>query len=96
MLAKNPENHQRTKHINVRYHYIREKEKDGTIAIDYLPIEEIIADGLTKGLTPVKMKVLIKQFFFIIFFTSCLTSTYNLLVIKNVIIDRPISDECYY
>lgn len=52
----------------------------------YLPIEEIIADGLTKGLTPVKMKVLIKQFFFIIFFTSCLTSTYNLLVITK----------CYY
>lgn len=67
MLAKNPENHQRTKHINVRYLYIREKEKDDTIAIDYLPIEDIIADGLTKGLTPVKMKVFIKQFFLLFF-----------------------------
>ena len=49
-LAKNPENHQRTKHIDVRYHYIREKEEDGTIAIKYLPTEQMIADGFTKSL----------------------------------------------
>ena len=60
-LAKNPENHQCTKHIDVWYHYIREKEKDGTIAIDYLPTKEIIADGLTKTLTPAKMKIFIRQ-----------------------------------
>lgn len=60
-LAKNPENHRRTKHIDIRYHYIREKEENGTIAIDYLPTEEMIADELTKALTPAKMKIFIKQ-----------------------------------
>ena len=60
-LAKNPENHQRTKHIDVWYHYIREKEEDGTIAIDYLPTEDMLADGLTKPLTPAKMKIFVKQ-----------------------------------
>ena len=38
-LAKNPENHQQTKHIDMRYHYIREKEEDGTIEIRYFPTE---------------------------------------------------------
>lgn len=60
-LAKNPENHQRTKHIDIWYHYIREKKEDGTIAIDYLPTEEMIADGLTKVLTSAKMKIFIEQ-----------------------------------
>lgn len=50
VLAKNSNNHQRTKHIDLCYHYIREKEKDGTIAIKYLPTEQMIADGLTKSL----------------------------------------------
>lgn len=59
--AKNHDNHQRTKHIDVRYHYIREKEEDGTIAMDYPPKEEIIADGLTKALTPAKMRIFVKQ-----------------------------------
>ncbi len=60
-LAKNPENHQRTKHVDVRYHYIQEKEEDGTIAVDHLPTEDMIADGFTKALTPAGMKVFIEQ-----------------------------------
>ncbi len=60
-LAKNLENHQCTKHIDVWYHYIREKEEDSTITIDYLPTEEMLADGLTKALTPAKMKIFVKQ-----------------------------------
>lgn len=65
MLAKNPENRQCTKHIDVWYHYIREKEEDGTIAIDYLSTEEIITDGLTKTLTSAKMKIFIEQLGFL-------------------------------
>ncbi len=60
-LAKNSKNHQRTKHLDVWYHYIWKKEEDGTIAIDYLPTKEMLADGLTKALTPTKMKIFIKQ-----------------------------------
>lgn len=52
----------------------------------YLPIEEIIADGLTKGLTLVKMKVFIKQFFFIIFF----------YIMFNVYIQPFGYNKCYY
>ncbi len=61
VLAKNSENHQYTKHIDVRYDYIWEKEEDGTIAVDSIPTDDMIADGLTKALTPAPMKVFIKQ-----------------------------------
>ena len=47
--------------MHIWYHYIWEKKDDGTIALDYLPKEEIIADGPTKALTPAKIKIFIKQ-----------------------------------
>lgn len=49
-LVKNPEHHQRTKHIDVRYHFIREAEREGRIAIKYLKTEDQLADILTKPL----------------------------------------------
>ena len=55
-LTHNPENHQRTKYIDIRYHFIREKVEDGTIALDFLPTEQMIADGLTKLLPPANYK----------------------------------------
>ena len=60
-LAKNPENHQRTKHIDVRYHYIREKEEDGTIAIKYLPTDQMVADGFTKSLSSARQSGFVKH-----------------------------------
>lgn len=47
-LSKNPEDHKRTKHIDIRHHYVREKQEDGTIIIHFLLTTEMIADGLTK------------------------------------------------
>lgn len=60
MLTKNSKNYQHTKHINIWYYYIWEKEKDDMIVIDYLPIEEMIADKLTKAYTPTKIKIFVK------------------------------------
>jgi hypothetical protein len=48
-LAKN-ETSSRTKHIDVRYHYIRELVENGVIAIEYVNTKENIADALTKNL----------------------------------------------
>jgi len=50
-LAKNPGNHPRTKHIQLRYHFIRFAITDGQILLDYVPTGDMAADGLTKGLT---------------------------------------------
>ena len=49
-LAKNPENHGRTKHIDVRYHFIREKVEEGLISVQYVNTKEQLADGMTKPL----------------------------------------------
>jgi len=49
-LAKNPIAHARTKHIDIRYHYICEAVQDGLIELQYCPTNEMTADLLTKPL----------------------------------------------
>lgn len=48
----------RTKHIAVRYYYIKERLDELDIAIQYLPTENMVADILTKPLTG---KLFVKQ-----------------------------------
>jgi hypothetical protein len=49
-LANNLENHQRTKHIDIQYHYVRELVETGAITIEYCPTKLMLADILTKPL----------------------------------------------
>jgi hypothetical protein len=35
-VANNPENRKRTKHINLRYHYLRDKITNGEIILDWV------------------------------------------------------------
>lgn len=49
-LVKNPVFHTRTKHIDLKYHIIRECEENGVIAITYICTADQIADILTKPL----------------------------------------------
>jgi hypothetical protein len=49
-LIINPLYHKRTKHIEVRWHWIREMVDRKKIILRYLPISEMIADGLIKSL----------------------------------------------
>ncbi len=51
-IAWNPEFHDRTKHIDIHYHYIRQVIDDGTVCLVYTPTQEQVADVLTKGLPP--------------------------------------------
>ena len=46
--AQNPVFHRRTKHIHIRYHYVREAVSDNTIKLVYCPTSEMTADLLTK------------------------------------------------
>ena len=41
-LAKNPVHHQRTKHIDIRYHYIRLDVEENTVDLTYIPTNENI------------------------------------------------------
>ena len=49
-LAKNPVSHARTKHIDTRYHFIREELQNGVIALKYISTKQMVADILTKPL----------------------------------------------
>ena len=49
-LFKNPEHHERTKHIAIRYHFIRDIYEAGTIELEYVPTGDQVADVLTKAL----------------------------------------------
>lgn len=40
----------RTKHINIRYFFVKDRVESGDISIEYLPTEEMVADILTKPL----------------------------------------------
>jgi hypothetical protein len=49
-MAENPVQHSRTKHIDVRYHFVREKVNLKEVKINYVESKENVADILTKGL----------------------------------------------
>ncbi|KAM3254169.1 hypothetical protein ACQJBY_047973 [Aegilops geniculata] len=57
-LCKNPVFHDRTKHIETRFHFIRECVQDGRIAVDHVHTDEQLADILTKALPRVKFQEL--------------------------------------
>ena len=50
-LTKNPEHHQRSKHIDMRYHFVRDQVTDGVITLDYTSTSDLVADQLTKPLS---------------------------------------------
>ncbi len=52
-LTKNPHLHERSKHIDVCYHYIRDLAEKDQLEIKYIPTAEMPADGLTKPLARV-------------------------------------------
>jgi hypothetical protein len=49
-VAKNPMLHSRTKHIEVRYHFLRDNVEKGNIDLIHVPTEKQLADILTKVL----------------------------------------------
>ena len=53
-MAKNPKAHSRSKHITVKYHFVRHKVKKGQIALVYCQTDDMPADGLIKILRPIK------------------------------------------
>ena len=49
-LAKNPRLHERSRHIDICHHYVRDLVQQGKVTIKYIPTAEMAADGFTKPL----------------------------------------------
>ncbi|XP_051138369.1 secreted RxLR effector protein 161-like [Andrographis paniculata] len=55
-LAENPVFHARTKHVEVHYHFIREKVLQDEIKLEHIGTENPVADLFTKGLSSNKLE----------------------------------------
>ena len=56
VLAKDNKFHSRTKHIDLRFHFIQEAVEDGKIAVSYIPTDENVSDIFTKVLARPKFQ----------------------------------------
>ena len=55
-MCHNPVMHKRSKHIDTKLHFIRERVENKEVKIHYVPTEEMTADILTKSLPRVKVQ----------------------------------------
>ena len=52
-LSKYDVHHDRTKHIPLRYHFVREEIKNNQVQVQYIPTQHQLADMFTKGLNKI-------------------------------------------
>ena len=60
-LSLNPVFHNRSKHIEIPYHYVRDMVEKDVIKLEYISIEDQIVDTLTKPLAKKKWSIFIKN-----------------------------------
>ena len=48
-ISKNPKHHNRTKHIDVSFHFTRERVSSKEITVVHCPTSDMIADVMTKA-----------------------------------------------
>ncbi|KAI5055672.1 hypothetical protein GOP47_0029193 [Adiantum capillus-veneris] len=56
VVARNLVFHARTKHIEVHYHYVKERLSAGEISLAFVPTKDNLVDLFTKALSREKLK----------------------------------------
>ncbi|PON47155.1 hypothetical protein PanWU01x14_246640, partial [Parasponia andersonii] len=60
-ITKNPEHYDRTKHVELDWHFIKEKVEEGIVELVYTSTNSQVVDVLTKSLPRKKFEVLISK-----------------------------------
>ena len=60
-ISKNPVQHSRTKHIDIRHHFIRELVEQSTLCLEYVETAKQLADIFTKSLDSIRFDSLRKS-----------------------------------
>nr|GEZ06102.1 hypothetical protein [Tanacetum cinerariifolium] len=60
-ISCNPVQHSRTKHISVRYHFVKEKVKNGIVELFFVGTEYQLADLFSKALPEERFKYLVRR-----------------------------------
>ncbi|GKC71905.1 copia protein [Tanacetum coccineum] len=60
-ISCNPVQHSRTKHINIRYHFIKEHVEKGTIELYFVGTEYQLADLFTKALPKERFEYIVQR-----------------------------------
>ena len=61
-LSENPVFHDKSTHIEIKYHYIKDMVHRGVVKLQYVATEEQIANVLTKPLARIKFEYFREKF----------------------------------
>jgi len=69
-MVKNPIHHQRTKHIAIKYHFIKEVEANKQIQLEYYMTKDQVVDIFIKALPRIKFEQFQNMFLELLKFAS--------------------------
>ena len=60
-VSKNPEHHEKMKHLSLRLFWLRDAVQDGLIAPTFVPTQDMAADVFTKSLDRYKLQKCVRM-----------------------------------
>ena len=60
-LSKNPIQHSRTKHINIRHHFLRDYVQNGDVVLEFIDTTNQLADIFTKPFCEERMNFIKRE-----------------------------------
>jgi len=60
-ISENPVQHSKTKHIDIRYHFLKDHVEKGNIELYFISTDYQLADLLTKALDEKRFKFLVSK-----------------------------------